>query len=63
MLCINIPKTFFIKLNHLFYKFIWNGGNDRVKRDILCYDYDYGGLRMFDPLFFFKLKNLFGLSN
>ena len=48
VLCINIPKIFFKKLNHLFYKFIWNGGNDRVKRDILCNDYEHGGLRMFD---------------
>ena len=47
-----IPKTFFKKLNHLFYKFIWNGGNDRVKRDILCNNYEHGGLRMFDPLLF-----------
>ena len=52
VLCINIPKTFFKKLNHLFYKFIWNGGNDRVKRDILCNNYEHGGLRMFDPLLF-----------
>ena len=56
VLCINIPKTFFKKLNHLFYKFIWNGGNDRVKRDILCNDYDHGGLRMFDPLLFFQAQ-------
>lgn len=52
VLCINIPKIFFKKLNSLFYKFIWNGGNDRVKRDILCNDYDFGGLRMIDPLVF-----------
>ena len=41
---------FFFKFSHIFYKFIWNGGNDRVKRDILCNDYEhaYGGLRMFD---------------
>ena len=56
VLCINIPKTFFKKLNHLFHKFIWNGGNDRVKRDILCNDYDHGGLRMFDPLLFFQAQ-------
>ena len=56
VLCINIPKTFFKKLNHLFYKFIWNGGNDRVKRDILCNDNDHGGLRMFDPLLFFQAQ-------
>ena len=32
----------------MFFKFIWNGGNDRVKREILCNDYEHGGLRMFD---------------
>ena len=52
VLCIHIPKSFFKKLNHLFYKFIWNGGNDRVKRNILCNDFDKGGLRMIDPLIF-----------
>ena len=58
VLCINIPKTFFKKLDHLFYKFIWNGGNDRVKRNILCNDYDDGGLRMFDPLLFSQAQKL-----
>ena len=48
VLCINIPKIFFKKLSLLFYKFIWNGSNDRVKRDILCNDYEHGGLRMID---------------
>ncbi len=52
VLCIHIPKSFFKKLNHLFFKFIWNGGNDRVKRDILCNSYEDGGLRMVDPLLF-----------
>jgi hypothetical protein len=52
VLCTNIPKTFFKKLDHLFYKFIWNGGNDRVKRKILCNNYDDGGLRMIDSYVF-----------
>ena len=58
MLCINIPKTFFFfqKSRIIFYKFIWNGGNDRVKHDILCNDYDHAGLRMFDPLLFFQAQ-------
>ena len=33
----------------MFYKFIWNGGNDRVKRTCIRNDYDYCGLRMIDP--------------
>ena len=42
---------FLKKLNHLFfyiYKFIWNGGNDRDKQDILSNAFEHGGLRMFD---------------
>ena len=36
VLCIPIPKIyFFFKLNTLFFKFTWNGGNDRVKRNYL----------------------------
>ena len=32
----------------MFYQFIWNGGNDRVKRVYVCNDFDYCGLRMID---------------
>ena len=63
MLCIDIPKIFFKKLNHLFsFKFIWNGGNGRVKRDVLCNDYEHGGLRMFNLHLFSYAENLFGLN-
>ena len=30
VLCIDIPHSFFKKLNSILYKFIWNNGNDRV---------------------------------
>ena len=36
----------------MFYKFIWNGGNDRVKRQRLCNEYSMCGLRMIDPYIF-----------
>ena len=49
VLPIKIPNSFFKQLNKLFYKFIWNGGNDRVKRKCLCNDYSLCGLRMIDP--------------
>ena len=52
VLCIKTPKTFFDSLNKLFFKFIWNRGNDRVKRKIVCTDYSMGGLRMVDPYTF-----------
>ena len=48
ILCIPIPKAFFRKLNTVFFKFIWNGGNDRVKRNFLLNDYSDCGLRMID---------------
>ena len=43
-----MPKIFLKKLNTLFFKFIWNGGNDRVKRKYLLNNYSDGGLRMVD---------------
>ena len=49
VLCIKIPKSFFDALDKLFFKFIWKGGNDRVKRKTMCLDYSDGGLKMIDP--------------
>ena len=48
VLCISIPKSFFKKMNTVFFKFIWSGGNDCVKRAFLYNDYSNGGLRMID---------------
>ena len=36
----------------MFYKFIWNGGNDRVKRQFMCNDFNIAGLRMINPYIF-----------
>ena len=47
-LCIHIPEKFFKKLEHSFFKFIWSGGNDRIKRKFLYNDYDQCGLKMVD---------------
>ena len=52
VLSLKIPMKFFKDLNKMFYKFIWNGGRDRVKRNFLCNDYSQGGLRMIDPYAF-----------
>ena len=49
VLCIKIPKYFFKEIDKMFYKFIWNGGKDRVKRIYMCNNFDYCGLRMIDP--------------
>ena len=58
VLCISIPKSFFKKLNTIFFKFIWSGGNDRVKRAYLCNDYSNGGLRMVDTEAFSQAQKL-----
>ena len=52
VLSIKIPNAFFHQLNTLFFKFIWNGGNDRVKRKCVCNDFSLCGLRMVDPYTF-----------
>ena len=33
----------------MFNKFIWNGGNDRVQRKLMCNEFSQCGLRMVDP--------------
>ena len=48
VLCIKIPKYFFKELDKMFYKFIWNGGNDRVKRVYVRNHFNHCGLRMID---------------
>ena len=49
VLCIKLPKKFFRQLNTMLFKFIWSGGNDTVKRQLMCNDYSFGGLKMIDP--------------
>ena len=58
VLCIDIPATFFKKLNNILYKFIWNNGNDRVKRTILCDLYEECGLKMIDPQVYAKAQKM-----
>ena len=50
VLCIRTPRSFFKELNRICFKFIWNGGKDRVQRKVMCNDYNQAGLRMIDPL-------------
>lgn len=52
VLTIKIPQKYFIELNKLFFKFIWNGGKDRVQRKLMYNDYAQGGLKMVDPYAF-----------
>ena len=42
------PHIFFKELDKMFYKLIWNGGNDRVKRVHVRNHFNHCGLRMID---------------
>ena len=58
VLCISIPKSFFKKINTVFFKFIWSGGNDRVKHAFLYNDYSNGGFRMIDVAAFSQAQKM-----
>ena len=58
VLSIKIPKKFFKDLDKMFYRFIWNGGRDRVKRAYVCNHYEYCGLKMIDPYNFFLAQKM-----
>jgi len=40
--------TFFVNLDKLLYKFVWNSNVDRIKRNIMIAPYHEGGLNMID---------------
>ena len=46
--CITVTNEVLAKLEHLFFKFIWNDKPDKIKRKQLIQNYDKGGLRMVD---------------
>ena len=35
-------------IKEVFYSFLWNGKGDKIKRDIIIYDYSNGCLKMID---------------
>ena len=45
VLSIKLPQKFFNELNSMFFKFIWNGGKDRVQRKFICNEYTHCGLK------------------
>ena len=63
VLCIRIPRSFYQKLNTIFFKFIWNGGKDRVQRKVMCNDYNQAGLRIIDPLTFATAQKMMWVKN
>ena len=49
------PKPDKLKqINTIFYKFLWGNGPDKVKREIICQDYQHGGLKMIEIHNFIK---------
>ena len=36
------------EVNTLFFKFLWNGKGDKIKRDVMISEYEDGGLKMID---------------
>ena len=45
-------------MESVFFKFIWSGGNDRVKRKLLYNDYDHCDLKMIDIRSFASVQKL-----
>ena len=43
------------EVNKLFFSFLWNDKGDKIKRDIMTYDYSNGGLKMLDIESFSKI--------
>ena len=48
----------FKKLNTMFYKFIWYGKRDKIKRSMFMNDYKNGGLKIIDQTYFCKYLKL-----
>ena len=44
----NPPQAKINAIQNLFYKFLWNNSNDKVKREIIIQEYKFGGLKMID---------------
>ena len=49
----NPPEAIIKEINHLFYKFIWGGKTDRIKRNVIIKEYSQGGLKMINVQNFF----------
>ena len=45
-------QSFINEINDIFYRFLWNNKGDKIKRTVLINDYENGGLKMVDFIFF-----------
>ena len=41
-----VPLPILVEINTIFYKYLWNGKPDKVKRDTICKDNCEGDLKM-----------------
>jgi len=60
-LMMNLPdpsEQFLNDLNRIFFKFIWNGKTDKIKRTRVCQEYEHGRLKMTDLKVFLSALNL-----
>ena len=42
----NPPDSILNDIEKIFYKFVWNGKKDKIKRSIIINEYEEGGLKM-----------------
>ena len=43
---LHVPENIIMDVNRELFNFLWNGKVDKVKRDIVIQEYEYGGLKM-----------------
>ena len=44
----DVPHNVTVRLNTLFFDFLWSGKRDKIKRSVICGDYGTGGIKMLD---------------
>jgi hypothetical protein len=60
----NPPDSILNDIEKIFYKFLWNGKKDKIKRSIIINEYEEGGLKMPNIQSFYKaLKKCHGFIN
>ena len=50
----NPPDSILKDIEQIFYKFLWNGKKDKIKRSIIINEYEEGGLKMPNIQSFYK---------
>ena len=52
-----VPKWVYVEVEKLSFEFLW-GGNDRIKRNIMYQDYEYGGIKITNYRIFVKTQRI-----